>query len=74
MFLTVVPAMGRDYTSVAKVKADWNAGKDFMINDMSSRHDGSYINEEDADNAGITVNVRYAKLRKLCVINNKKVA
>jgi hypothetical protein len=74
MFLTVVPAMGRDYTSDEAVKADWESGKDFTINDMSSKYDGSYINKEDADNAGITVNVRYNKLRNVCVINNKKVA
>lgn len=69
-YLTVVPAYGRDYKSKAEVLSDWNAGKDFQICDMSSPHDGSYINKEDASKEGITVNVRYARLTKVLPIKN----
>jgi len=31
MFVTVVPAYGRDYTSGKAAKADWDANKDFII-------------------------------------------
>ena len=44
MTMTLIPSHGRDYTSKAKVLADWNSGKDFTIADMSSPDDGRYIN------------------------------
>jgi len=69
--LTVVPAYGRDYTSKAKVLKDWDEGKDFLINDISSPYDGRYINKQDAgnDESLRTINVRYSSLRKIMVIN-----
>lgn len=67
--ITVVPAYGRDYKSKAQVLADWDAGKDFLIQDMSSPWDGKYINKEDAQRGGIReVNVRYKQLRNVMVI------
>ena len=74
MYLTVVPAYGRDYKSQKAVKADWEAGKDFQINDMSSPNDGAYINKQDAEKDGVTVNIRFKQLRNVCVIKNKKAA
>jgi len=70
-YLTVVPAYGKDYKSKAQVMQAWNEGKDFQINDMSSRYDGSYINKQDADNQGglRAINIRYNGLRKVVVIN-----
>jgi len=67
-YVTVVPAYGRDYKSKKAVMADYHASKDFLINDMSNPHDGRYINKGDADNAGVTMNVRYSRLTKVCVI------
>ena len=29
--ITLIPAYGRDYASAKAVKADWAAGKDFLI-------------------------------------------
>ena len=67
--ITVVPAYGRDYKSKATVLADWNANKDFVIQDISSRWDGKPMNKLDAERSGITtVNVRYQRLRKVMVI------
>lgn len=67
--ITVVPAYGRDYTSAKKVKEDWNAGKDFIVQDISSPHNGRYINNGDAKNSGIKrVSVRYKQLREITII------
>jgi hypothetical protein len=64
--LTVGPAYGRDYHNKAQIEADWEAGKDFVVLDVSSRWYGSYINREDAERAGIQrVNVRYQQNRKM---------
>lgn len=69
MYLTLTPAYGRDYKSKAQIEADWNAGKDFIVTDISSRWDGKPINKEDALRDGIhVVNVRYQKNRKVHVM------
>lgn len=43
--LRVSPAYGRDYKSLAAAKADWEADKDFRINDISHPDDGRYVNK-----------------------------
>jgi len=63
-YLSAVPAYGRDYRNKAAVLAAWEAGNDFLVQDF--RKEG-YINKEDKP-AGVTLNVRYDKLRKVCVI------
>ena len=68
MYLTLVAAYGRAYTDEATIRADWAEGKDFTINDVSCKWDGSYINKEQADDDGITVNIRYNDNRSVCVI------
>jgi hypothetical protein len=69
-FLHVVPAYGRDYKSKKEILADWEAGKDFQICDISSPFDGSYVNKEDAEkDSGVwEVHVRYARLTKIAAI------
>ena len=62
--MTLTPAYGRDYTSKAKVLADLKAGKDFIINDIQSRWDGSYINLEQITEP---VMIRYQRLTKVFV-------
>lgn len=61
--MTVTPAYSRDYKSLASAKADWGAGKDFIIADMHHPYDGKPTNKE--QNVGVTVMVRYANLRKV---------
>lgn len=69
MYLTLVPAYGRDYKSKKDVIAAWEANKDFLIQDISSPHDGRYINKEDALTSNIPrVNIRYKSLTQICVI------
>lgn len=59
--LSVIPAYGRDYSSAAAVKADWDAGKDFRVYDLSSHWDGSYLNKAAELPEGTKVMVRYNK-------------
>lgn len=63
-YITVSPAYGRDYRSKAAVLADWREGKDFVIESFGPDM-GRYINRADAERAGLTVMVRYAKLTKI---------
>lgn len=65
MTITLVPAYGRDYTSKKAALADFNAGKDFQIADMSSPWDGKYASIRDL--SGYTVNIRYKQLRNVLV-------
>jgi hypothetical protein len=53
-----VPAIGRDYKSMAAVKADWAAGKDFRCTLT-----GRYFSVR--DNLPCEVWVRYARMTKV---------
>lgn len=67
--MILIPAYGRDYTSEKAVKADWDANKDFTINDISSGYDGRKINKQDAPKGSYSI--RYNKLTKVCIIKVK---
>ena len=64
-YITLIPAYGRDYTSAAKMVADYKNGVDFL--DSETRQ---YANKEDIERyfPGAKVNGRYAKLTKVCNI------
>lgn len=67
--ITVTPAYGRDYTSPAKAQADWEAGLDFILRDITSPWDGRPINLEDARGAGFEeVNIRFNQLTQVVVV------
>lgn len=60
----VAPAYGRDYESETAAKADWEAGKDFVVYGTQT-----YINLEDAKTAGFTeVKIRFRKRTKLLAV------
>lgn len=61
--MTLTPAYGRDYTSAAAARADFDAGKDFILNEYGHRYDGKPINKEQIPQ-GTNVKIRYAQLRK----------
>lgn len=61
MFMSAVPAYGRDYKNQREVVQAWNEGKDFLIQGMFK---SGYINKDDAPK-GATINIRYAKQRKV---------
>lgn len=68
-YLTLVPAYGRDYKSKREVMEAWDAGKDFIVQDMMSPYDGKPINKADALAAGVrNVNIRYKRMRSVAVI------
>lgn len=69
--MNVQPAYGRDYKSAKAVKADFDANKDFVINDMFSKDDGRYVNKQDLKD-GETVTVRFNDQHNVCVIKVKK--
>lgn len=63
-YVSAVPAYGRDYKSKKEVLADWNAGKDFLIQDLMR---SGYVNIKDKP-ADMVLNVRYARLTKVTPI------
>lgn len=63
-YLSAVPAYGRDYKSKKEVLADWNAGKDFLVQDVV---ESGYINKNDKP-ANVVLQIRYKKLTMVCVI------
>lgn len=68
MYLTLVPAFGRDYKSKAEVQRDLDANKDFIIASYGHRYDGKPANASSLRAEGITVvNIRFSKLRKVGV-------
>jgi hypothetical protein len=74
-YLTVVPAYGRDYSSRAKAVADWDAGKDFQVQDIGAGQDnGRYVNKSDLAQfkPGTTVNIRYRRLTMVAVVPPEK--
>ena len=65
MYVTLIPAYGRDYASARAVKDDWNRGKDFIIACIAHTYDGKPMNKEQAEK-GCKYQVRYAKQMKVC--------
>ena len=65
-YTVLLPAYGRDYTSAAKVKADWEANKDFI---MAST--GQYTSCLDQA-VGTTVELRYRSQRSGAMYLKKK--
>ena len=65
----VYPAYGRDYKSKAAVLEAYNAGKDFIIADISSRWNGMAANKSDLKDEGV-VKIRYGKLAKVVLVDS----
>ncbi len=64
--MTLTPAHGRDYKSIAALKKDINAGKDFILNDITSRWNGKPCSA--CNFKGQRVQFRYNKLRHVTTI------
>jgi hypothetical protein len=63
--VTLSPAYGRDYKSAKAVKADYDAGKDFILNAFGCRWNGKPINKEQCLAEGYCVTFRYANGRRV---------
>ena len=61
-----IPAYGRDYRNKKDLLRDYHDGKDFQIVTMGP-DSGRYINKEQVTK-GMTLNIRYDRLRKVAVI------
>jgi hypothetical protein len=72
MYLTLVPAYGRDYKSKKEVITDWNAGKDFKVMDISCPFDGCYCSNQTPELKGKTLNIRYKRMEMICQIKVPK--
>lgn len=59
----LTPAYGRDYPSKAKLLADFESEKDFIIADFSSPYDGMPANKQQF-NKGDTIQFRFGNMRK----------
>jgi len=68
--LRVVPAYGRDYTSLDSAKEDWAANKDFLIRNSSDPEDGRVVNRQDFPDGEVIL--RYDMLRKQAVLQDAK--
>lgn len=65
----LTPAYGRDYTTAKAAKADFEADKDFILNDLSSPWDGKPANKSGLVEGGYAhVNLRFCKQTKVCVV------
>jgi hypothetical protein len=58
-YVTVIPAYGRDYTEEADALADWNAEKDFLIQDFELP--SQYINRQQVPR-GWEISIRFNRL------------
>lgn len=73
MYLTLIPAYGRDYLTETAVRRAWEAGHDFTIVSLNTRWHGAKINIEDFNNStdidGVVL--RYNKQTKVLGIDRK---
>ena len=60
---TLTPAYGREYKSAKEAKADYFAGKDFILNDVSSPYNGKYCSCRDF--VGQQITLRYHLLSRI---------
>ena len=63
MTLTVIPAYGRDYKTAKAAKADYVAGKDFIIQQITHPYDGKPANARDLKNENVMI--RFNRLTKI---------
>lgn len=64
---TLTPAYGRDYKTKKEILADWEAGKDFVLNTYNG---GGYVNKT-AYTAPYSITVRYKRNQNVTVIKVK---
>ena len=63
-YVSAIPAYGRDYKSQKEVRADWDKGMDFLIQDIMEH---GYINKDDKPDT-VVLNIRYKNQTLVCVI------
>jgi len=67
--IILVPAYGRDYKSAKAVKADFDADKDFTIQDVSCKWNGKCVNKPQLIEAGYeSCKIRFDQLQQVTII------
>ena len=66
MYVTLTPAYGRDYTSADKALADYDAGKDFILNTFDRRN--TPINKSQCVASGFKVVIRFNQNRRTVTV------
>lgn len=68
----LTPAYGRDYKNMKSVIADFDADKDFILNNITDPDCGRYCNKSNLLKSIYThANIRYDKNRKVAVVEIK---
>lgn len=71
-YLIVSPAYGRDYKNQESVLADWNMGKDFIVETFNDPYCGKLCNKQDIERTNYDrVQIRYAKMTKFVMVEVK---
>ena len=65
--LIITPAYGRDYKSKKAALADFEANKDFVIENVNYIDCGRYVNAEQL-RPGDRVQLRFDRLRKVAIV------
>lgn len=68
--MVLIPAYGRDYKSAAKAKADFKAGRDFIVADITHPYSGKPANIYDLKDRGF-VNLRYDRLTRITAVSTE---
>lgn len=63
--VSCVPAYGRDYETAEQVKADWEASKDFRVQDLLAH---GYVNKDDKP-GNVVLKLRYNRLQDFVLVN-----
>ena len=73
--MTLLPSYGKDYRSIAEVKAGLEAGHDFEIASVDSPDCGRYAQAQELRTAGVTqVTVRYKAKRSVTIVDLRKLS
>lgn len=69
MSITLIPAFGRDYKTAGLAEADFHAGRDFIVADMSNRWGGKPVNKEALLQNGISsATIRYNRKTRVVLV------
>lgn len=67
--MNLVPAYGRDYKNKTDLLADFDANKDFIFADISSRWNDKPVNKRQLVEEGVkSCTIRYKQLRNVAVV------
>ena len=69
IYVTLLPAYGKDYKSTKEARAAWDAGADFVIQCVAHPFDGKLMSKRDAE-PGYQYSIRYRKKTQICEVKS----